>query len=477
MTEITKLSPELQRNILFFSTPPYTTLRVSKLWCNLTKDIYYERLLKNLFRHRIAIEGGESYKQKFDLAWTTHFASCFQQKQLDEQLIEMHELIEVPDADFGADIGDNANIGYASDTEDSEYLSKISPVVTKLKELHIPFSNEDKIEKLNLYFAIEAEAYLRKYGNDLKNMDKLLIYYSGRGGLEAVKYLVLKGADPHRACIAITESDGRTYDFNPLQMATWLGWMPIMKYLIEECHADINWKNARGETVLSEATRDSRGINLNREERIKYLLAHGLKPTAKDLEVIADEILVGRSVQFLPVYRDIMNVCIARMSEAVDRSIKKNIMSEAEVQKMYKDFFNNLQQLELPDIILTVLAKHPLVFQAEQNRITPEDLGVFFEEMEKIVNSQGYLSDDEEVYLSDDEEVYRSDNEEEMRNNFLIYNFYIPIIKSFQSAENKLEAEYKQKLEEAEVDALAEDIEKVLEKESEKELHSSCYRP
>jgi|SRR5579883_343328 len=418
MTEITKLSPKLQRNILFFSTPPYTTRQVSKLWYNLTKDIYYERLLKKLL-------------------WTNYFASCFQHEQLDEQLIEIHELIEVPDANFVRDIGNKAYIRYCSAEKKSEYLSKISPVVTKLEALGIPFSNQ--VEKINWYYAIEAEAYLRKYGNDLKNMDKLLIYYSGMGGLEAVKYLVLKGADPHRACIAITESDGRTYDFNPLQMTTWLGWMPIMEYLIEECHADINWKNARGETVLSEATGDRIGINPNEEERIQYLFTHGLKPTEKDLEVIAEGILVDGEAQFLSVYRDILNGCLGRLSKAINRSIEKNIMSEAEAQKMYKDFFDNLQKLELSPIILQALTNH-LEFQAEQNMITAEKIQLSFEKVYAIVDSQVYSSDD------DDE------NEKKMSES-LIYDFYIPIIKSFQSAENGLlEKEAKRKKSAEEID-------------------------
>src|SRR5579883_547381 len=434
MTTLPELPLELQSHILFFSTPPYTTLRVSKLWYNLTNDIYYKRLLKNLFKHRIVIEVGESYKEKFEGIWTTHFASCFQQKQLDEKLIEMYELIDVPGANF-IDIGNNANIGYGTTKKDSTYLSKIRPVVKSLEKLGIPFSNQ--VEKINLYYAVEAEAYLRKYGNDLKNMDKLLIYYSAMGSLDAVKYLVSKGADPNKAGIAVRGSDGRTDDFNPLQMATWVGWMPIMKYLIEECHADINWKNARGETVLSEAMRDKEVISSSVEERSQYLLAHGLKPTDHDLEVIAEEVLVDGAFDFLSVYRDILNGCLDRMSKAIDRSIKKNIISEAEVQKIYKDFFDNLQKLKLPAIVLQALANH-LELHAEQNMITAKKIHLSFEKVYAIVDSQVYSSDDED------------ENEKKMSKS-LIDNFYIPIIKGFQSVENKLleeEAKLKKSAEE-----------------------------
>ncbi len=435
MTTLPELPRELQRHILFFSTSPYTTRRVSKLWYNLTRDTYYERLLKNLFRHRIAIEAGQSYKQKFDLVWTKHFASCFQQKQLAEQLIKIHELIEVPDANFYRNIADNAGIGYGTATKDSEYLSKISPVVTKLKELRIPFSNEDEVEKLNLYYAIEAEAYLRKYKNDLKNMDKLLIYYSGMGGLEAVKYLVLKGADPNKACIVVTDSYGGTYHHNPLQMATWLGWMPIMEYLIEECHVDINWMSCNGETVLWAATRNE-GITSNMSQRIQYLLAHGLKPTEADLGLITAHIVDGGNTDYLFFYRDILNGCLDRLSKAINRSIGKNIISEEEAQKMYKDFFDNLQKLKLPAIVLQALANHPFEFQAEQNRITDKEIRLFFKEVYAVVDSQVYPSEDEEK-----------------RSESLIYDLYIPIIDNFQAAENKLlEEEAKRKRSAEEID-------------------------
>jgi ankyrin repeat protein len=52
------------------------------------------------------------------------------------------------------------------------------------------------------------------------------------------------------------------------------GWMPAMRYLVEELHADVNARDARGMTPLHHAA--ARGDN----EMIMYLVAHGADPRA-----------------------------------------------------------------------------------------------------------------------------------------------------------------------------------------------------
>jgi ankyrin repeat protein len=52
------------------------------------------------------------------------------------------------------------------------------------------------------------------------------------------------------------------------------GWMPAMKYLVEELHADVNARDARGYTPLHHAA--ARGDN----DMIMYLVAHGADPRA-----------------------------------------------------------------------------------------------------------------------------------------------------------------------------------------------------
>jgi uncharacterized protein len=52
------------------------------------------------------------------------------------------------------------------------------------------------------------------------------------------------------------------------------GWMPAMRYLVEELHADVNQRDARGYTPLHQAA--ARGDN----EMIQYLVAHGADPRA-----------------------------------------------------------------------------------------------------------------------------------------------------------------------------------------------------
>jgi ankyrin repeat protein len=52
------------------------------------------------------------------------------------------------------------------------------------------------------------------------------------------------------------------------------GWMPAMRYLVEELHADVNQRDARGMTPLHQAA--ARGDN----EMILYLVAHGADPRA-----------------------------------------------------------------------------------------------------------------------------------------------------------------------------------------------------
>lgn len=52
------------------------------------------------------------------------------------------------------------------------------------------------------------------------------------------------------------------------------GWMPAMKYLVEELHADVNARDARGYTPLHHAA--ARGDN----EMILYLVSKGADPKA-----------------------------------------------------------------------------------------------------------------------------------------------------------------------------------------------------
>ncbi len=52
------------------------------------------------------------------------------------------------------------------------------------------------------------------------------------------------------------------------------GWMPAMKYLVEELHADVNARDTRGMTPLHHAA--ARGDN----DMITYLVAHGADPRA-----------------------------------------------------------------------------------------------------------------------------------------------------------------------------------------------------
>ncbi len=53
------------------------------------------------------------------------------------------------------------------------------------------------------------------------------------------------------------------------------GWMPAMKYLVEELHADVNARDARGMTPLHHAA--ARGDN----DMIQYLVAHGADPRSR----------------------------------------------------------------------------------------------------------------------------------------------------------------------------------------------------
>jgi len=88
-----------------------------------------------------------------------------------------------------------------------------------------------------------------------------LIYASGYGHLEIVKYLIEK----HNANVEAKNNCGE----NPLIYASLNGPLEIVKYLIEECNANVETKNKFGNTPLIYAS------IYGHLEIVKYLIENG----------------------------------------------------------------------------------------------------------------------------------------------------------------------------------------------------------
>ncbi|GEM_PF-3180825 len=424
MTDARKLirAEEVHKFILFFATKgdprSYGNVkRVCKLWNVLTSEVQYEAPLRELLRGRIRLREAQT------LAWDVNFAKCFLQGKLANRLESIHDLMHPT----SRSVADGIGYGRPNARKPEYYQSMITPVIDNLKALGITF--RDSTEELELFFVIEAEAYLRKYGNSLKNMDKLLIYYSGMGGLEAVKFLVLKGANPNKVFCHYTQNSSTAKEkLTPLQMATWIGWLPIMKYLVEECRVDINWRNSRGETVLSEALVDTVGIDDPKveEERIQYLLAHGLNPTFEDLNNIAE----GMEIQeFFTLLGNILTAYTRRQSELINRCLKKYILSESEALNFYKNLFDTFLVIPSNNIISKEKlnkAWEKIISQKEAIQAASNAVNLFI-----VQSARSSVDAINEAIVK---ELELGKTPEEFRSSLIKY-YYKPIIGAFQSAE------------------------------------------